>query len=158
MPAMLSVVPNRYIHLDHLGRPAGAVVLDAGPDARPGRPRYVGARFVAEPVAEKRSDIPNLNLPKQDGRLEFDTGPVTVLDTDHHRQALRTGELFAADRATWKRVFPGETTFTPAADLLAAARAQAIADWQADHDGALPSFVATEAANDVQAPPAPPPA
>lgn len=149
----LLVVVNRYICLDHHGRPAGAVILDAGAPA--GRPRYIGARFVAEPIEEKRAEIPNLNLPKQDGRLEFVDGPVTVPDSDHHRQAMRTGELFAADLATHRKVF-GAQPFVPPEERLAASRAKAIADWQAEHNGDLPSFVATEAAAPVRGVPTPP--
>ena len=148
---LLLVIPNRYIHLDHNGRPAGAVVQDAGPDARPGRPRYIGARFAAQTVDEKRSDIPNLNLPKQDSWMVYDEAPSKVLDTDHHRNALRTGELFAADEATWRTVFSGKP-FVPAATLLAAARAEAIEEWKREHGGDLPSF-----AIELDAAPASPP-
>lgn len=154
MPKFFLVIPNRYAHLDHLGRPAGCVIQDAGPDMRPGRPRYVGARFVAAPIEEKRSDIPNLNLPKQDSWLEYDASPSKVLDTDHHRAALRAGELFACDEATWRAVFPTKP-FVPAETLLAAARTEAIEEWKREHSDALPSFAIELEAAPTEPPPPP---
>lgn len=145
MPNMLRVIVNRYLHLDQHGRPAAAPILDV-PGAPPGRPRHIGATFKANVIAEQRSAIPNLNLPKQDSWLEFVDGAVEVIDTDHHRMCLRTGEMFAADQKTWKRVFPGHKDFTPGEELLAQARAEAIEEWKREHDDEEPSFVATEAA------------
>lgn len=146
MPKILKVIVNRYAHIDHLGRPAAAVILDV-PGAPAGRPRYVGATFKATVVTnEQRSAIPNLNKPKQDSWLEYVDGPVDVLDGDHHRMCLRTDELFAADRATWKLVFPGDKEFVPGEELLSRARTKAIEEWMREHDGEEPSFVAAEAA------------
>jgi hypothetical protein len=145
MPKILKVIVNRYAHLDHLGRPAAAVILDV-PGAPAGRPRYVGATFKATAVDEQRSAIPNLNKPKQDSWLEYVDGPVYVLDGDHHRMCLRTNEMFAADRATWKLVFPGDKEFVPGEELLSRARTEAIEEWKREHDGEEPSFVAAEAA------------
>lgn len=154
MPNMLRVIVNRYLHLDQHGRPAAAPLLDQG-GAPPGRPRHIGAIFKATVLDEKRAPIPNLNLPKQDSWLEFVDGAVDVPDSDHHRMCLRTGEMFAADRATWKRVFPGDKEFTPGEELLATARAEAIEEWKREHDDADPSFVATEAAKVKVVTPAP---
>jgi len=156
MPKFLLVIPNRYIHLDHNGRPAGMVIQDAGPGAPPGRPRYIGARFEAVPIEEKRSDIPNLNLPKQDSWMVYDAAPAKVLDTDHHRAALRTGELFACDEATWRTVFSGKP-FVPAATLLEAARLESIEEWKREHSGDLPSFAIELEAAPTEPPPPPAP-
>jgi len=146
MPKILKVIVNRYAHIDHLGRPAAAVILDV-PGAPAGRPRYVGATFKASVVTdEQRSAIPNLNKPKQDSWLEYVDGPVDVLDGDHHRMCLRTNEMFAADRATWRLVFPGDKEFVPGEELLSRARTEAIEEWKREHDGEEPSFVAAEAA------------
>lgn len=143
-PTKLSVIVNRYLHLDQHGRPAAAPMLDV-PGAPPGNPRYIGATFKAEVIAENRAAFPNLNLPKQDSWLEYVDGPVDVLDTDHHRMYLRTGEVFAADKETWRRVFPGHKEFIPGEELLARARGEAIEEWKREHDGEEPSFVVTEA-------------
>lgn len=145
MAKKLLVIVNRYNHIDHMGRPGSAPILDV-PGAPPGRPRHIGATFKATPIVEERAAIPNLNRPKQDGWLEFVDGPVEVLDGDHHRMCLRTGEMFAADEKTWRLVFPGHKTFIPGVDLLAQARAEAIEEWKREHDGEEPSFVVTEAA------------
>lgn len=143
-PTKLSVIVNRYLHLDQHGRPAAAPMLDV-PGAPPGNPRYIGATFKAEVIAENRAAFPNLNLPKQDSWLEYVDGPVDVLDTDHHRMYLRTGEVFAADEKTWKRVFPGHKEFVPGDELLRRARVEAIEEWKREHGGEEPSFVAIEA-------------
>lgn len=124
----LMVLANPWIHLDHLGRPAGACPMDLPP----GQKGYVGASIDRE--STQILDMPGkheLRSHVQDTVWKFSSDPQPVPCTPFYIARLRTGELFPADMATAKAA--GLKAFMPPAEALAKAKADAAKAWDAEH-------------------------
>lgn len=147
MADRLTVYANPYAHLNERGEPAGAFPEDITEtlDPRTGtyQRRWVGARVDAErtkiirpyePADPARMKAEVFNV--QETRFAFDAGPLSILDTPHHRMGVRSGELIAGDAATARRC---GAPFIEPDKALADAKERAVAKWAADY-GETPSF------------------
>jgi hypothetical protein len=120
----LLVAPNPYLSLDNDGDPC-AYVLRVDPS---NRGRLVAARRV---------------LVNGKVKIEFEeTASLPLLPA--YRRHLQNGELLPADEATAK--FAG-VPWRPLAEQIRYHRAQAVARYQAHHDGALPAWATPEEAS-----------
>lgn len=143
-PTRLRVRANPFHTIDHLGRPAGLVPKEVtgGPT---GAMSYVGARLAKTEPA----DIPGNEPPiKGEQRQlvevrtwEFSPDAVEVLITPYYLRAIADGDLLADDAFTASKA---GIAFVPPADALAAARAKAVANWNATY-GEDPAFVSDPA-------------
>lgn len=121
-PPSLSVLPNPYAALDSDGEPAAAMPrVDL-------KNLYIGA------------SIDRARTNEQKTKYLFDTKTeVRVPDLPTYRNALRSGDLLAADEATARAV---GIAFVPPAKALENAAAQAAARWRAE-TGEDPPFASS---------------
>jgi hypothetical protein len=110
-PPALVVVANPFCALDDDGDPSGAVTRSDIHERR------IGATLDTE--RSKASGI---------CKYTFTDAPETLPDSAAHRSYLRSGEVIPADEATAALV---SRKFVPVADVLAAAKARAIAEYRA---------------------------
>lgn len=115
----LSVIANPYAHLDHEGRPCGAVLLDpvdhhaygeATVDAVTGQPRYEPRRYVGAELDTHSTKIVRKAGPQglgasgqsdlQDTVWKFSDEPQTIPQTNYYLARIRDGELIPADAET----------------------------------------------------------
>lgn len=122
----LTVFANPYGHLDHEGRLAGRFQLD--PTHAGGSFQFIGAKFHAEhtKITEVFPDGDARGSHTQDTVYEFGSEVVTIPDSTYHQDAIRNGEIFAAEA-------DGSIPWVK----LARARLNALAKWQ-DHYGEGP--------------------
>lgn len=130
----LQVICNPFAHLDHEGLPAGALPFE--PSHHGGARRWVGATIdtaktrIIQPAAGSSAaavlrgrKINYAPPPAQRTVFAHDLSPQTVPDSAYYRQAIRCGDLIAADTATASAV---GVEFIGADKGLSAARAAAI--------------------------------
>lgn len=114
----LKVFANPYGHLDHEGRLAGRVQFD--PTHAGGSFQFIGARFHAEhtKILEVFPDGDARGSHIQDTVYEFGSEVVTIPESTYHQDAIRNGEIFAAEDGSvpWLK--------------LARARLAALARWE----------------------------
>ncbi len=135
--ATLKVYANPYAALDHESRPAGAVLLDPvdhHPYAEDGEMRkFVGATMIFEEI-EKPS---RYSSGKYEHGFDFGDAPTVVElpNTEYYRQHIGTGDLVAADAATWKLAGfdPVRQPFVDPLKRLADAKAAAIGRHERNH-------------------------
>lgn len=124
----LRVVANPFAApLDDRGRPCAAVRYDP---TRSPHISYIGAQRVAQ-VVEKR--------PAGGARSDrvlvtwlFDVAPVSIEDTQYHRERIAAGELFPADGETAKRL--GLKMHVDPNERLKVACAERVVEWQRQHE------------------------
>jgi hypothetical protein len=160
MQETIRVLPNRFTFVDQDGEAIG--VCTGAPPHNAGERIWIGARlcqkrtrFVDQrdwkgrgaggrTVAEKpwKGDT---RPREQTTKFVFVTEPVEIPALPQYLDAVRNGELIAADEATHQKAFgtSARKPFVPPADVLAAARAQAFDDYVAEQ-GKPPAFTRTE--------------
>lgn len=133
----LRVHPNPFVgsdhdgsSIDHLGRPAGRLPCDFHEHSKTG---WVGARLtdLVETAPAQSFKI---------GKRTFDTAParvehrvsyskvsVDIPNTAYYRDAIKRGDLFAADKKSWVAAGGAAQAFVEPATALMKARANAIA-------------------------------
>lgn len=125
---VLRVIANPFCApLDHKGMPCGLLQFD--PVHAKGLPRYVGARIDRELLAKRPAFGPQKSLYRT--TVKYDLTPQQIVDTAYHRDAVRMGQLFAADADTARRA--GIKDFEDPKALMAADREACIAGWIAQH-------------------------
>lgn len=129
---LLSVVANPYIHLDHMGRPAGACPELF--DGKAPRRKWIGCKLVAVQTkaavtasatnAEGQTVVATDEDAEHDVTFEYETDPATgepavvkVPNDPYYRGAILRHELFAADEETW-RACGMRAGFTPPSEML----------------------------------------
>lgn len=152
----LRVHPNPFVgsdhdgsSIDHLGRPAGRLPCDYHEHSKTG---WVGAKLtdLIETAPAQSFKI---------GKRSFDTAPariehrvayskiaVDIPNTAYYRDAIKRGDLFAADKKSWVASGGAAMTFVEPATALMKARANAIAFFNAaTGDGAHAEMGSSEA-------------
>jgi hypothetical protein len=132
----LRVHQNPYIKetIDHLGRPAGRVKCDHYEHAKTG---LVGAKFVdvVETHAAQSFKVGALSYvtapARHDHRIAYSRVPVEIPNTGYYRDAIKRGDLFAADRKTWVASGGAALTFVEPATALAKAKKEALEHFDA---------------------------
>jgi len=127
----LRVHPNPYIKetIDHLGRPAGRVKCGHFEHAKTG---LVGAKFVevVETHAAQSFKVGKLSYvtapARHDHRIAYSRVPVEIPNTGYYRDAIKRGDLFAADRKTWVASGGAAIPFVEPAVALAKAKKEAL--------------------------------
>ena len=100
----LRVYPNPWTFIDHRGKPAGVVRLDYH-EHNTNR-AWVGARIktatkTREAVAEViRGKVFRSGSDSHELEWEFDSTPVEIPNSVYYRDAIVTGQLIAADKAS----------------------------------------------------------
>jgi len=100
----LRVHPNPYTYIDHLGRPAGRLPFD-GFEHSP-TPGYVGATItnvvqVQSPLRMRVAGVEmEVNPAQHDIRITYESDPVEIPRTHYYIDAIRRGDLIAADKET----------------------------------------------------------
>ncbi len=134
MPKTLVVYSNPYLHVDHEGRPAGAVPTD--PEHTGTERRWVGARLCPKRTqVTKVSPDRSLHESEQNTVFSFDDEPVTVPFTHYYLERIRQGELVAANAPT---ALAASVKFEPIADVRGRAKAAASKAWKAERGEDLP--------------------
>jgi len=138
----LRVFPNPYIKetIDHLGRPAGRVKCDHYEHSKTG---LVGAKFaeVVETHPAQSYKVGKLNYTtapaRHDHRIAYSRVAVEIPNTGYYREAVKRGDLFAADKKTWVACGGAALTFVDPATALAKAKKETIEHFDASTgDGA----------------------
>lgn len=127
--ATLMVWANPYHALDHLGRPAGHCPKERT-GSSVGPLGYVGCECVASaPIEVEKGSAAS---PDQDTCWHFSKESVKVLDTPYYRNAVRSGELFAADDVTAIKCTNGDVVvpFRPLEMCVAVSKDEAFAKWE----------------------------
>lgn len=137
--SMLCVVLNKWATVDASGNPKGVCIRD--PKITRGSRDYIGMNLnIEESVlpnhidGEKEPEFgrtygPGTLRPK--GAKEtvshaYVNETVSIENTPFHRERIRHGDLFAADRATFKAVFSTVDGFEEPASMLEKARLRAL--------------------------------
>lgn len=127
----LAVYPNPYLQIDQEGRPAGAVQVE--PDLVRGNSslRFVGAILKA---VEIRAAEPKFGIEADhDHYFEFAPEQALVANTGYYQGLIKSGQLIAADRESWKAAGGAPADFEAPKVLLAKAKAAAIAEYVAHY-------------------------
>lgn len=148
MQAILNVLPNPWAAVDGAGRPSGTY---------PEEPSQEGGAWVFDGT---RKRFVGAALEHVDGetRVVHATEPVRVYASLHYRNAVKSGELLAADAETARAC---GVEFVPPADAIDRAKAARAAEWLAERGEVAPwlAEAPAEAASETPAPtPAPAPA
>lgn len=100
----LKVLPNPWTYIDHNGQPAGRLPFD-GYEHSPG-PGAVGASITDVKLVQKAmvmrvagADL-EVNPAQHDHRITYSKDPVSIPNTKYYIDALRRGDLVAADKET----------------------------------------------------------
>lgn len=134
----LRVYPNPWGFIDHRGKAAGVVRLDYH-EHNTNR-AWVGARIktatkTKEAVAEViRGKVFRSGSDSHDIEWEFDSAPVEIPNSAYYRDAIATGQLVAADKATAVAAGIRAGDFEDPSRHLEKLKAAAIADFDA-HNG-----------------------
>lgn len=152
----LRVYANPHSHLDHKGRPAGAVMLDPVQHApyadsnsnHPTEPTWEPRQYVGARIDEKRTKITkvhvsHLNDVEQETVFAFSEEVVVLPDTQYYRERLRDGDLLCADEATAREC---GLPFVPISEARAKSKAAALAMRKAHHPHAPTPKWASESA------------
>jgi len=132
----LRVHPNPYIlgTVDHLGRPAGRVRCDYYEHAKTG---FVGAQLTdfveVQPAVEQRMGGRTFvhSQARHDHRVTYSKVAVEIPNTAYYRDAIKRGDLFAADKKTWVACGGAAASFVEPKEALAKAKAEAIEHFDA---------------------------
>lgn len=132
----LKVHPNPYVGdtIDHLGRPAGRVKCDYYEHSKTGFVGAVLTDFVeVSPAIEHKIDGRSFSVvPAQhDHRVAYSRVAVEIPNTAYYRDAIKRGDLFAADVKTFVAAGGAAAQFVDPAKALAAARDAEIARFNA---------------------------
>jgi hypothetical protein len=124
----LRVYPNPFsASLDHEGRPCG--VYQADPDHYPGV-RHIGATVKSRMVKKVGEGAASQNS-RYDVTMTYSmAAPTELVNTPHHRDAISTEQIIAADEATAKIA---GIQFRDPATVLAGHRKRVVAEWLAQH-------------------------
>ena len=129
----LRVFPNPWVYIDHLGRPAGRLPFDAFEHSQ--SPGAVGAEIcdvklvAAATVMRVAGRALEVQFPQHDTRIKYTRDPVSIPASNYYRDAVKRGDLVAADQET--AALCG-VTFTDPAKALANAKAEAVAKFNAE--------------------------
>lgn len=152
------LLPNPY-HLDHKGRPSGAVMKlphggafqddenRVGPNGKPApywAPReYVGAtreaKVLRPAVIQRVAGVPHVTREAVHDRVwKHSSDPVVIAIEDfgelvYYREHVMTGDLVAADKDTWVAFGGDPKTYRDPYKVLAELKAAAIAKHVAHH-------------------------
>lgn len=132
----LLVLPNPWVVgcIDHLGRPAGRLPVDYYEHSQVPA-TFVGCRFaeVKEIEAAKFQRLGKIEVPFEpahhDHRIIYSKEPVAIPNSAYYRDALKRGDLIAADART--AAAAGLSKFVKPEEALRAARAEAIGHFNA---------------------------
>lgn len=106
MPALrtLKVYPNPYKVYDHEGRPCNVVPFEPEGDGVStfDSRKFVGAQLKVKVL--KKFPEGDARQTEQENTFEYQDDPVTVRDTPYYREALRRGDLIAADAETARKL------------------------------------------------------
>lgn len=129
----LSVVPNPWLYIDHLGRPAGRVPFDAFEHSA--SPGFVGAGFASVELVARAMTMRvagrdlEVNPAQHDHRIAYSRSPVPIPTTNYYKAAIKNGELFAADQET---ALESGIRFTSPALMLDQAKKEAVERFNAE--------------------------
>jgi hypothetical protein len=145
MQAILNVLPNPWAAVDGVGRPSGTY---------PEEPSQEGGVWGFD---ETRKRFIGAALEHEDGetRVVHATEPVRVYASLHYRNAVKSGELLAADAATARAC---GIDFVEPAEVIARSKAARAAEWLAERGEAAPWLAPVAPAAAASAPEAPAPA
>jgi hypothetical protein len=134
---LISVLPNPWLALDANGCPCAVVPFDVHVHA-PTR-RWVGAKLSVEQTREQLTErIGKYTQVTQDSRhahrWTFATDPVQIPVSDYYTDRIRCGELVVADSASAELL---GVPFREPAAFLAASKAKAISDYDAQHGAGI---------------------
>lgn len=135
----LRVYANPWHALDSEGRPAGACACD--PDYHTPARKFVGATLEAK---ETRKAVPAKGITaRHDITYAFSTEAQEIPLTVYYLEAVKRGELIAADEASAKACGFAPDTFKDPAVCLAEERRAAARQFQINY-GEIPPFVTAE--------------
>jgi hypothetical protein len=133
--AKLKVLPNPWTYIDHAGQPAGRLPPDPYEDSPSAGP--VGARMTDVKEIQKAQMMRVAGVDMEVGsaqhthRFVYAKDPVSIPNTPYYRNAVKCGDLIAADSKT--AALCG-LKFEDPKSVLAKAKAAAIAKFDAETD------------------------
>lgn len=133
--AKLKVLPNPWQYIDHFGQPAGRLPPDPYEDSPSAGP--VGARMTDVKEVQKAQMMRVAGVDMEVGsaqhthRFVYAKEPVSIPNTPYYRNAVKCGDLVAADSKTASLC---GVKFEDPKSVLAKAKAAAIAKFDAETD------------------------
>lgn len=154
----MRVVPNPYVAVDEHGRPCGVTMLDPvdhlvyrdNPKHTDASRRWQDRQFVGTKRVSTRmtadktlrvGSVKHVTVGKHDHAWDHAIDPVEVPATNYYRRAVMSGDLYAADLATWVEAGGNPQLFQEPLEKLAQAK-----------EGAIERFVRMHGAGDRRLP------